>query len=113
MKMENPEFYKDYSSFVPFSKGRFGKANLFEAEHILASLNYLEPGQELEKHARQVQSCFYIVLEGKGQVQVGDSQKETEKGAVIWAPAGLTHRIVNTGGERLVLLVGVIPACDG
>jgi len=111
--MENPEFFKDYSSFAPFSEGRFGKANLFEAEHILAGLNYLEPGQELEKHARQVQSCFYIVLEGKGQVQVGDSQKETEKGTVIWVPPGYTHRIVNTGAERLVLLMGITATCDG
>jgi len=29
---------------------------------------------------------------------------------VVWAPAGVTHGVTNTGTERLVLLVGIAPS---
>ena len=107
--MENNEFFKNYSAFISFRAGRYGKSTLFENEHILVGLNCLEPGQEMDKHAHEVQCRFYLVLEGSGQVWVGNEQKETETGMVIWVPAGNTHRIVNTGMGRLVLLVGIAP----
>lgn len=107
--MENNEFFKDYSAFVSFRKERYGKATLFENERVLVGLNCLEPGQEMEKHSHEVQCRFYILLEGSGNVWVGDVLKRTEKGTVIWVPAGHTHRINNTGSERMVLLVGIAP----
>jgi quercetin dioxygenase-like cupin family protein len=72
--MENNEFCKDYRSFVSFQAERYGKSTLFENEHILVGLNCLEPGQGMEKHAHEVQCRFYIVLEGNGQVWIGDLQ---------------------------------------
>ena len=108
--MENDEFFKNYGSFVTFTVEHNGKSTLFQNEHILVGLNCLEPGQALEKHTHQVQCRFYLVLEGSGRVWVGDEEKETEKGIVIWVPAGHPHRIVNTGAERLVLLVGIAPS---
>jgi quercetin dioxygenase-like cupin family protein len=108
--MENNEFFKNYSSFASFQTERYGKSTLFENEHVLVGLNCLEPGQEMEKHAHEIQCRFYIVLEGNGQVWVGNEQKETEKGTVIWVPSSHPHRIVNTGIERMVLLVGIAPA---
>lgn len=107
--MENNEFFKDYKAFVSFQAGRYGKSTLFENEYILVGLNYLKPGQEMEKLAHEVQCRFYIVLEGKGQVYVDNTQKETETGTVIWVPAGHSHRIRNVGGSQMVLLVGITP----
>ena len=108
--MDNNKFFKDYSAFVSFRAERYGKATLFENEHILVGLNCLEPGQEMEKHSHEVQCRFYLVLEGSGNVWVGDELKKTEKGTVIWVPSGHTHRIKNTGTERMVLLVGIAPS---
>jgi quercetin dioxygenase-like cupin family protein len=108
--METNEFFKNYSSFVSFQAGRYGKSTLFENEHILVGLNCLEPGQGMEKHAHEFQCRFYLVLEGNGRVWVGDEQKEVEKGMVIWVPSGHTHRILNTGTERMVMLVGIAPS---
>ena len=107
--MENGEFFKDYNSFVPYTAEHHGKSTLFENKHVLVGLNCLEPGQTYEKHAHEVQCRFYLVLEGNGRVWVGDEQKDTEQGTVIWVPAGQPHRIVNTGADRLVLLVGIAP----
>ena len=107
--MDNAEFFKDYRAFASFQQERYGKSTLFENEHILVGLNCLESGQEMEKHAHEVQCRFYVVLEGNGQVWVGDEQQETQTGTVIWVPAGHPHRIVNTGIERMVMLVGITP----
>lgn len=108
--MADSRLFKDYSTFVAFNPDHYGKATLFENEHILVGLNCLEPGQEMEKHAHEIQCRFYIVLEGNGHAWVGDEQKETGKGTVIWVPSGRTHRIVNSGIERMVLLVGIAPS---
>lgn len=108
--MSNADFFKDYRAFVSFQQERYGKSTLFENEHILVGLNCLEAGQAMEKHAHEVQCRFYMVLEGKGNVTIGEAQEETETGTVIWVPAGQPHRIVNTGRERLTLLVGIAPS---
>jgi len=105
--MDNDTFFKDYHPFVAFRDDRYGKSTLFESDHILVGLNCLKPGQEMGKHAHEAQWRFYVVLEGHGQVGVGDQLDEAETGMVIWVPPGYTHRINNTGGECLVLLVGI------
>jgi quercetin dioxygenase-like cupin family protein len=107
--MQNSEFFKNYKSFVSFRPDRYGKSTLFENEHILVGVNCLEPGQEMGKHAHEVQCRFYVVLEGDGLVWVGDEMQATEIGTVISVPAGHPHRILNIGTERMVLLVGITP----
>ena len=108
--MDNTEIFKNYKDFVSFRDERYGKSTLFENEHILVGLNCLEPGQAMEKHAHEIQCRFYIVLEGEGQVWIGDQQQKSEKGLVMWVPAGHPHRILNNGSERMVMLVGIAPS---
>jgi quercetin dioxygenase-like cupin family protein len=108
--MGNAEFFKDYRDFVSFRADRYGKATLFENEHILVGLNCLEPGQAMEKHAHEVQCRFYMVLEGQGRVWIGEQQQETSNGIAIWIPANHAHRILNVGSEKMVLLVGIVPS---
>jgi quercetin dioxygenase-like cupin family protein len=104
--MESTQFFKDYRSFVSFDTNHYGKATLFENEHILIGLNSLEPGQSMEKHAHKNQNRFYLVLEGKGLARVGEEEKEIEPGMVIWIPSGHVHGIKNTCNERMVMLIG-------
>jgi len=62
--MDIGENFKEYRSFVNFQAERYGKSTLFENEHLLVGLNCLETGQEMEKHAHEVQCRFYAALEG-------------------------------------------------
>jgi quercetin dioxygenase-like cupin family protein len=108
--MSNADFFKDYRKFISFQQERYGKSTLFENEHILVGLNCLESGQEMEKHAHEVQCRFYVVLEGKGNDTIGDAQEEVQTGLVIWVHAGQPHRILNSGSERLILLASIAPS---
>lgn len=103
-------FFKDYNQFTTFNPDGFGKSTLFENDHVLVGLNCLEPGHIYEKHAHTIQTRFYLVLEGKGSVLVGETEKDIQSGMVIWIPNGHTHKIINNGGEQLILLVGISPA---
>lgn len=108
--METETHFKKYPEYVAFRAERYGKAILFENEHVLVGLNCLNPGQSMEKHAHEEQTRFYLVLEGKGQVRVGDEVQEVEPQTVIWVPNHSAHRLENAGSEPLVLLVGITPA---
>jgi quercetin dioxygenase-like cupin family protein len=112
-KMETDEIFKKYESYITFKSDHYGKSTLFQNEQLLVGLNCLEPGQGMEKHDHEIQSRFYIVLEGSGRVGVGDTQKDTSQGMVIWVPPGHAHWIKNTGSGSMVLLVGITPSkCD-
>jgi mannose-6-phosphate isomerase-like protein (cupin superfamily) len=75
----------------------------------MLGLNCLEPGQSQHVHTHADQDKFYFVAEGTGEFVVGDEKRRAGQGMVIWAPAGVTHGVTNTGTERLVLLVGIAP----
>lgn len=107
--MADPEFFKKYAPLAAYRSERYGKATLFQNEYLLVGLNGLEAGQSMEKHAHDQQTRFYLVLEGKGQAWVGEHTEAVEAGSVIWIPYGYTHRVENTGTERMLMLVGIGP----
>jgi mannose-6-phosphate isomerase-like protein (cupin superfamily) len=75
----------------------------------MLGLNCLEPGQSQHVHTHADQDKFYFVAEGTGEFVVGDEKRRAGQGMVVWAPAGVTHGVTNTGTERLVLVVGIAP----
>lgn len=64
----------------------------------------LTPGQSLIKHATPVDVIFYVV-EGKGQVLIGDEVKNVTKGQFIESPKNIPHSLSNDGIENFVFLV--------
>ena len=85
------------------------KATLFQGAQLMVGLNCLEPGQEQPVHEHAGQDKVYSVLEGEGVFTVGTEQRSVGTGAVVWAPAGVTHGVRNAGAERLTLLVCIAP----
>ena len=85
------------------------KATLFQSGRLMLGLNCLEPGQSQHTHTHADQDKFYVVAEGTGEFVVGDETRSAGEGMVVWAPAGVTHGVTNTGSKRLVLLVGIAP----
>ncbi len=102
--------FKDYRDHTGSNPDKFFKSTLFQSANLLLGLNCLEPGQTQSAHAHGDQDKFYFVLEGEGEFMVGDEKQKAGAGAVVWAPAGVDHGVINTRSQGLVLLVGIAPA---
>jgi len=104
------DYFTDYRQHLGSTPELFFKSTLFRSRTLLLGLNCLEPGQVQHTHAHADQDKFYFVLEGEGQFTVGSETRRAAPGFAVWAPADMSHGVVNTGVERLVLLVGIAPA---
>jgi len=98
--------WRDFAGSAP---QKFHKATLWQGEHVMVGLNCLDPGQVQAAHAHQGADKFYFVLEGHGTFTIGADEFTAENGAVVVAPAGVSHGVTNTGSERLSLLVAIAP----
>lgn len=108
--MEWDNYIKAYQNFCSDSPEKFTKATLFENDAILVGLNCFGVGQEMYKHPHREQNRSYIVLEGSGYLMVDEKEHPIAAGQVLMVPHGHAHRIRQTGKERLVVLVNIVPA---
>lgn len=88
----------------------FQNAHGVEAKKLYTTKNAeviymnLKPSQSLKKHTTPVDVFFYI-LEGKGEVEIGDETKEVEKDTLIESPKDIPHLLRNTGTNMFRFLV--------
>ncbi|SRR5436189_2927569 len=99
----------DWREHTGSNPEKFFKSTLWQSEHLMIGLNCLEPDQIQKVHAHQGADKVYFVLEGRGRFTIGESEYEAGAGMLILAPAGIPHGVVNTGTERLSLLVAMAP----
>ena len=92
-----------------FSDLRMGKAELFSGAQLFCGLNSFLPGQSHALHSHADQDKLYLVLEGEGEVTVGDDTERVNAGDVILAKEGVPHAVDNNGAEKLVLLTVMAP----
>ncbi|MCP3981859.1 MAG: cupin domain-containing protein [bacterium] len=100
---------KNAAGRARFNESKMGKADLGRGDHLFAGLNAFEPGQQHEPHVHCDRDKLYVVLQGRGELTIGDEVSEVEPGDVALARAGVEHAVKNTGSERLVLLVAMAP----
>lgn len=67
------------------------------------------PGQKTKPH-RLATSEVYYILEGFGEMSIGDETEWVQPGNVIYIPSGATQCIENTGDHELTFLCIVDPA---
>lgn len=92
-----------------FNAQKMQKVNLFETARMFCDLYCFEPGQEQKTHAHAGADKMYYVLEGCGTFHIGGESQEHGAQTLILAPADVEHGVVNTGHERLVLMVYMAP----
>ncbi len=63
-----------------------------------------EPGQQTATHHHPVQDEIWVVLEGYGEIWVGDERLAVEPTSMIYIPAGIRHGLAASPDSRLVLL---------
>ena len=97
------------SALAQYRPDKMGKADLVRGAHLFAGLNAFEPGQVHEPHAHCDRDKLYVVLEGRGELTIGDETRTVGPGAVALAPADVVHALSNPGPERLLVLVAMGP----
>jgi quercetin dioxygenase-like cupin family protein len=102
-------FLKKISRLAKFAPDKMGKTTIAQGDFLFAGLNSFEPGQEHAAHAHAGQDKLYVVLEGSGEVSVGDQTERVEAGDAAFAPSGAIHSIRNTGSARLVVMAVLGP----
>jgi quercetin dioxygenase-like cupin family protein len=82
---------------------------LMDYEHALVMMLDLKPKETLLPHITPVDVFFYI-LEGEGEVKIGDEVQVVKKDDIIFSPAKIVHLVRNPHGEtNLRLLVVKTP----
>jgi mannose-6-phosphate isomerase-like protein (cupin superfamily) len=66
------------------------------AEHITTTLVEMEPVGHQHIHAHVTEQCYFI-LEGCGQMTVGEETREVKEGDSIFIPSNAKHGLLNTG----------------
>ena len=92
-----------------FADEKFQKVNIFDSTRMFCDIYCFEPGQEQTLHSHEHNDKIYYVLEGIGTLTVGEESRQVEAGWAGLCPPGEDHGVVNTGGDRLVLLVFMAP----
>ena len=92
-----------------FSDLKMGKAELLSGTQLYCGLNSFLPGQDHALHSHAGQDKLYLVLEGEGEVTVGNDTESVSAGDVVLAKEGVPHAVDNTGSGKLVLLTVMAP----
>ena len=100
------QYFTTVAAHASFAEAKFTKADLARGAHLFAGLNCFEPGQSQVVHAHDGADKFYLVLEGKARMRVGEEELDAGAGTLVWAPAGVPHGVVRAL-ERSVMLVGM------
>ncbi len=73
----------------------------------------LSPGQQTERHYHKLTEEIYYILEGNGEMVMGDAdQRLVTPGDAIAIPPGLMHTIKNNGDVVLKFLCCCAPAYE-
>jgi quercetin dioxygenase-like cupin family protein len=102
-------YFLNWQDHAGSNPDKFYKSTLWQGDHEMVGLNCLEPGQSQNVHAHNGADKFYFVLHGLGKFTVGDEEQEAGAGTLVVAPSGIPHGVINTGSDRLSLLVTIAP----
>ena len=92
-----------------FSDRKMAKSDLLRGQRIFAGLNCFRPGQKHALHTHRGQDKLYFVVEGEGEVTVGDETDRVAPGDLVLAPEGVPHALENLGPGNLVVMAIIAP----
>jgi len=72
----------------------------------------IAPGQTTTPHYHPESEEIYFVLEGSGEMRIGDEVREVHAGDAIAIPPGAVHQIRNSGDVTLKILCCCAPGYE-
>jgi mannose-6-phosphate isomerase-like protein (cupin superfamily) len=67
------------------------------------------PGAEQRAHSHPDSEQVYVVVRGRGRMQVAGDVEPVEEGDLVFIPPATSHSIVNDGPEDLVYVAAASP----
>jgi mannose-6-phosphate isomerase-like protein (cupin superfamily) len=89
-----------------------GGAAPIQATHFAMGLVTLDPGGGQVPWHKQEQEEVYFVLEGTGEMCLGDELREVRGGQAVYIPPGVFHQLTNTGEAPMRMIYCYGPAGD-
>ncbi len=92
--------------------------NLVGGASPIQCLNFSFGHVELEPNGGQVpwhnqdQEEIYFIVEGSGEMCLGDERRPVEAGQAVFIPPGVYHQLTNTGDDPMVMVYCYGPAGD-
>ena len=93
-------------SYLLLTEGQFGARNL--------AITWVEgaPGSMQAVHGHPDNEQIYVIVRGRGVMQVADEMREVGEGTLVYIPPGAAHAIKNTSNEPLVFVSATSPPFD-
>ncbi len=89
-----------------------GGPSAVQSEHFSLGYVVLEPqGGQVPWH-NQTQDEIYLILEGTGEMCVGEERQMVQGGQMVFIPPNEYHQLTNTGETPLVMVYCYGPAGD-
>ena len=89
-----------------------GGASPIQANSFAIGIVELEPnGGQVPWH-NQEQEEIYFILEGQGEMCLGEERSKISAGQAIYIPSGVYHQLTNTGSTVLKMMYCYGPAGD-
>jgi len=73
-------------------------------DHLNVSMTILHPGKATLGHEHEDKDEVYIVVDGRGELQLDEKRFGVETGDIILIKGGQFHRVFNTTDEDLVFI---------
>ena len=94
------------------TKNLAGGASPIRAEHFCMGVAVLDPmGGQVPWH-NHAQEEIYFILEGEGEICVGEDRRLIAAGQAVFIPPDEFHQLTNTGEHPLRMLYCYAPAGD-
>lgn len=74
---------------------------------LCIGIGELPPGKVLGLHHHVGDAEFYYVLSGRAKITVDDEVIDATPGTAIYIPKDSTHKILNDGKEKFVMVYGL------
>lgn len=93
-------------SYLLLGREQFGSKNL--------AVTWVDcaPGSMQAVHGHPDNEQVYVVVRGRGVMQVGGEMQEVSEGTLIFIPPGAAHAIKNASEEPLVFVSATSPPFD-
>jgi len=94
-----------YEDEVPKIPSKYGGAlkELIREKNLHLLIGYFEPGESMKAHIHTIPEEIYYVLEGEGEMVLGDKTVPIKAGMAIYIPPNIIHAPKNTGKKPLVI----------